>query len=607
MKSALQNQTAPANDRHSATVRPTTLLQRNRSSELNDAYEPEAGSIADAVANDHFGMRATRNSFALVPTARVPGESQRGGAPAHNKPTVMPGRAGSGGQSLPKQIRSSLEKQFQAPLASVRIHDNPTASSLTRKQHANAMTIGEDIHFAKGRYRPFETRGQQLLAHELTHVLQQRQSGSRNSVSASEAEARAFAERSVNGGALPMVRQGIRASQSAPLLDPSRAREVLEDELDDIICNVKNAWPHIRTATQNERDDIRNDPVLERNIRRRSSEMELLKTYLLLTYQTEDLFPAHYKAFVEATDILGTHEARIHSILRGVSPVERAEMQSMPGVVEVIEDEMSGSDRQTALQLLYGAVQQQGAAITSPHRSTHMEVGERYMLDINTSGSFDTVRDNVQEAAKADGSDTILDDTSLWAKFVDQFNKEETWYLRMIARYKGPENFPLLTGPSAPTQSFIYPIWDSVKIVGTDEDKLIETLNEVNRATGTTGGGGRALQSPPKEELKADPWFVPMLEDELSGSDLNRAMNAISASASVTVGIRDDLRKAINKRNMTRIRELLTDLELTQSDRQTLATDAEILDEMGEDLNGPQLCETSLLLKYGLTSFPADV
>ncbi len=121
---------------------------------------------------------------------------------------------------------------------------------------------------------------------------------------------------------------------------------------------------------------------MERNMRRRASEMEPLKTYLLLTYQSESLFPPHFQTFIEATDIWGTHEARIYSILRGVTPAERTEMQNMPGVVEVIEDEMSGSELQLALNLLYEGVEKEGSGTSTERTSVHLEVVNRYELDV---------------------------------------------------------------------------------------------------------------------------------------------------------------------------------------------------------------------------------
>ena len=135
------------------------------------------------------------------------------------------------------------------------------------------------------------------------------------------------------------------------------------------------------------------------------------------------------------------------------------------------------------------------------------------------------------------------------------------------------------------------------------EAKLIDTLKAVNTAPGMTGG----QRATPKDELMDDPWFVPMLEDELSGDELSDALAAISAAPTAATGIQKDLKKAINKRDMAGIRKLLADPSLPMADLGKLRDDPVILEEMGDELSGVQLCETSLLLKYGSGSFPAEV
>ena len=332
--------------------------------------------------------------------------------------------------------------------------------------------------------------------------------------------------------------------------------------------------------------------------------MELLKTYLLLAHQNENQFPAHYQAFIQATDLTGTHEARIYAILRGVTQTERDDMQAMPGLVDVIEDEMSGSELQQALQLLYGTETHIGTGTSATRSTTHLEEAERYRLNVQATGSFDQASYNLEQSLDegVESSDDLLADTSLWARFADNFNAEQVWYLRMIARYRSPDTFPNLSGN---TESFISNIWESVEGGGTNEEQLIDELTNVAAARSASGGGGRALRSPPRLELTDDAWFVPMLESELSDDDLQAAMNAVSASAASAVNIRDALEDAIDDHDMTRIRTLLTSATLSIADRDRLHNDPIILDEMGEELNGAQLCETSLLLRYGST-FPAN-
>lgn len=76
-----------------------------------------------------------------------------------------------GGMPLPQVLLAKMQAAFGADFSTVRIHQGPQAARIG----ALAFTIGSDIYFAPGRYQPESMQGQQLLGHELTHVLQQRQ------------------------------------------------------------------------------------------------------------------------------------------------------------------------------------------------------------------------------------------------------------------------------------------------------------------------------------------------------------------------------------------------------------------------------------------------
>jgi hypothetical protein len=509
-----------------------------------------------------------------------------------------------GGERLPDPVRHALEQSFRAPLSSVRVHAGASAARLAKENGAEAMALGEDIHFGRDRYQPHTAGGRRLLAHEISHVLQRRNPGPASALSDVESEAEAIAGRSPSAAALPAVRHRAAAS-GVPLRKGSAIREVIEDELDDVFFGIDNAWPKIRVASASERKEIRDDKGLETKIRKRASPMDLLKTYLLLTYGDEKKYPAHYTAFLDATDRLGTHEQRIFAILRGVTEDERVEMRAMPGFAETIDDEMSGSDFRLAMKLLNEQEGERMEDTATARTSTHLEKGERYDLDVSAREGLNEVQDKLLGATERDGSDTLLGDTSLWAQFADKFAAEQVWYLRMTARYVTKSDFPRVETLKEP---FVKVIWDAVEPVGTDEDKLIDGLEAVNRATTIQGGhGGRPLQNPPREELKAEPWFVPMLESELSGGDLKRALAAVSTQKSGGSQLRDSLEDAIDHHDMKRIRNLLRDPKLLDSDRRSLQNDPVILDEMGEELKGADLCETSLLFKYGAVEFPGPV
>jgi Domain of unknown function (DUF4157) len=80
------------------------------------------------------------------------------------------------GQKLPEAVQQKMEAFFSTSFADVRIHVGPAAASIG----ALAFTHGTDLYFAPGQYNPQTTEGQQLLGHELTHVVQQRAGRVRN-------------------------------------------------------------------------------------------------------------------------------------------------------------------------------------------------------------------------------------------------------------------------------------------------------------------------------------------------------------------------------------------------------------------------------------------
>jgi len=82
------------------------------------------------------------------------------------------GSRGSG-QALPETDRSFMEKRFGFDFSGVRVHADSNAAQMSRELNAEAFTYGRDIYFGAGRYGPDTSSGKRLLAHELTHVVQQ--------------------------------------------------------------------------------------------------------------------------------------------------------------------------------------------------------------------------------------------------------------------------------------------------------------------------------------------------------------------------------------------------------------------------------------------------
>lgn len=80
-----------------------------------------------------------------------------------------------GGSALQDGVRQKMETAFGQDFSDVRVHSDTAASDSAQSVAATAATVGNHIVFRSGQYDPASTSGQHLLAHELTHVVQQRQ------------------------------------------------------------------------------------------------------------------------------------------------------------------------------------------------------------------------------------------------------------------------------------------------------------------------------------------------------------------------------------------------------------------------------------------------
>lgn len=78
-----------------------------------------------------------------------------------------------GGSALPWETQTAMESGFGRDFSSVRIHTGSEAIRMSRELGAQAFTHGSDIYFNDGKYNPSSNSGKQLLAHELTHTVQQ--------------------------------------------------------------------------------------------------------------------------------------------------------------------------------------------------------------------------------------------------------------------------------------------------------------------------------------------------------------------------------------------------------------------------------------------------
>ena len=137
----------------------------------------------------------------------------------------------SGGRSLPEPLRMKMESSFGQDFSDVRIHEGAEATSIG----AHAYTVGPHIYFRPGLYAPHQQRGQALLGHELTHVVQQRagrvapSEGAGVPINANpalESEADSAGARAATGQTVAL--QGNPAESARGATGPSQATPVLQ-------------------------------------------------------------------------------------------------------------------------------------------------------------------------------------------------------------------------------------------------------------------------------------------------------------------------------------------------------------------------------------------
>lgn len=155
-----------------------------------DRFEREAESVATTITHPNFQVGKppipiSGASFGKIGRQVKTEEedekiqmSPAGVSPASNTHLLPSVESGiktqvGGGIPLSKNSKNYFEPKFGRSLSNVRIHNNAESSKLSNSMNANAFTLGNDVFFGSGKYTPETGTGKKLLAHELTHVIQQ--------------------------------------------------------------------------------------------------------------------------------------------------------------------------------------------------------------------------------------------------------------------------------------------------------------------------------------------------------------------------------------------------------------------------------------------------
>jgi hypothetical protein len=148
-------------------VDPARAAQQ-RQPEAPDRYHderPPLERLASGIGNRGMGQLVARMGD---------GDGILGGGLVHPDVQAAIAATRGAGRPLERHVASTLSPAIGTALDDVRIHTGDGAAALARAVSARAFTVGNDIYFGRGEYQPGTSDGNQLIAHEVAHTIQQR-------------------------------------------------------------------------------------------------------------------------------------------------------------------------------------------------------------------------------------------------------------------------------------------------------------------------------------------------------------------------------------------------------------------------------------------------
>ena len=171
---------------------------------------------------------------------------RRSGEGAYELDDDTAGRINSlrgGGQALDASVQTQMSAATGGDYSGVRVHTSGEAHELNEQVNAEAFTTGSDIFFRAGAYQPNTSSGQELLAHELSHVDQQRAGrvgggGGKMTVNAPddtfEKEADAVANQVTNSGPAPSMQRATMPDEEEPVQGKLQRQELPEEREEEM-------------------------------------------------------------------------------------------------------------------------------------------------------------------------------------------------------------------------------------------------------------------------------------------------------------------------------------------------------------------------------------
>ena len=141
---------------------------RPRGSRVDDELQAGVGRAAAAGRPDVLGAEGLLGLQRAAGNAAVSELVEEGRSPVHD--VISSG----GGRPLDADVRTDMEARLGHDFSDVRVHDDASASASAKAVNAHAYTVGHNVVFQREQYDPSSHSGRVTLAHELTHVVQQR-------------------------------------------------------------------------------------------------------------------------------------------------------------------------------------------------------------------------------------------------------------------------------------------------------------------------------------------------------------------------------------------------------------------------------------------------
>jgi Domain of unknown function (DUF4157) len=196
-------------EKHMSTEEKKNMIHKAKAESHDQEMESPGGEQATlATFQQQLGNRAVQRMLAQ--------RSGDGSFDLDDDTADRINRERGGGQSLDSNVQTKMSESTGQDFSDVKVHTGPESHALNEQLSAKAFTTGSDVFFREGAYDPGSSGGQELLAHELTHVVQQRSGsvgdgGGGMTVNAPgdsyEQEADSVAKTVMSGGATPEVQR----------------------------------------------------------------------------------------------------------------------------------------------------------------------------------------------------------------------------------------------------------------------------------------------------------------------------------------------------------------------------------------------------------------